>query len=93
MKKKVLIDLKVVLEPPETVGIFSRTLEDKASHLDEWCRKVESLMLDHIQVSLSVERVYEEQCSYCGREWEVDYEGYPICCLSAQKEWENQNSH
>lgn len=90
MKQKVLVDLHVVCEPPYSVGRWSRTLEDKAKRLEEWCRDFEEFLRDHRSqdpVSLSVEREYQEQCSLCGREWEEDEEG-PLCCNEAQQEWQ-----
>lgn len=29
-------------------------------------------------------------CSFCGREWEVDVDGCPVCCDEAVAEWENE---
>lgn len=95
MKQKVLIDLKVVCDPPYTVGRWARTLEDKAKHLEEWCREFEAFVRDHRSqdpVGMSVEREFQEQCSHCGYEWETDNEGCPVCCDKAQKEWEEQKS-
>lgn len=94
MKKTVLVNLKLVCDPPYMVGRWARTLEDKAKYLEEWCSEFEAFMHDHRSqdpVSVSVEREFQEQCSYCGREWEED-EGCPVCCDKAQKEWKEQKS-
>lgn len=92
MKQKILIDLKVVCDPPYTVGSWARTLEEKAKHLEVWCREFEEFVRDHRSqdpIGILVEREYQDQCSHCGREWETDEEGCPLCCNKAQKEWED----
>ena len=89
MKNKVLLEVRVTVEPPYSVGMFSATLERKAQRLEEWCREFEDFLRDHRSqdpVSLSVERGYEDQCSFCGRPWEEDADG-PLCCGEAQDEW------
>lgn len=91
-RAKVLIDLKVTCDPPWTVGRWSRNLEDKAKLLEQWCREFEEFIRDHRSqdpVSLSVEREYQDQCTFCDREWEMTDEG-PVCCNEAQEEWEKQ---
>ena len=92
MKQKVLIDLHVTCEPPCWVGRWSKTLEDKAKQMEEWCLDFEEFLRDHRSqdpVILNVEREYQEQCSLCGREWEEDADG-PLCCNEAQNEWQKQ---
>ena len=94
VKQKVLIDLHVTCDPPYSVGRWSKTLEDKAKRLEEWCRDFEEFLRDHRSqdpVSLNVEREYQEQCSLCGREWEEDADG-PLCCNEAQDEWHKQRA-
>ena len=89
MKQKVLIDLKVVCDPPYAVGRWTRTLEDKAKQLESWCIEFEEFIRDHRSqdpIGLNVEREYQEQCSHCGSEWEEDADG-PLCCAAAQEEW------
>lgn len=96
MKLKVLIDLKVVCVPPYTVGKWSRTNEEKARRLDEWCKEFEDFVRDHRSqdpISLSVEREYQDQCSHCTSEWETDDEGRPVCCNKAQKEFEEKHAN
>lgn len=94
MKHKVLVNLSVTCDPPYSVGRWSRTLEDKASRLEEWCRDFEAFLRDHRSqdpVSLTVEREYQEQCSFCRGKWEEDADG-PLCCNSAQEEWDRQRA-
>ena len=91
MKQKVLIDIKVVCDPPNDVTRWDRTLEAKAKSLEGWCRDFESFVRDHRSqdpVGMSVEREYQEQCSYCGYEWETDDDGVPVCCQKAIDEHE-----
>ena len=89
MKEKVLVDVRILCDPPGLVGSWSHTLEDKARRLEEWCREFEEFVRDHRSqdaVGLTVEREYQDQCSFCGREWEEDADG-PLCCREAQEEW------
>ena len=95
MKQKVLIDMKVVCELPHNLGRGTITPEYWANRLKECCREFEAFVRDHRsqdQISVSVEREYEEQCSHCGYKWETDEEGCPMCCDKAQKEWEEKKS-
>ena len=94
MKQKVLVNLTVVCDPPWSVGRLSRTLEDKAKRLEEWCREFEKFLLDHRSqdaVTMNVEREYQEQCIHCKREWEQDADG-PLCCTKAQEEWDKTHA-
>lgn len=92
MKQKVLVSVQVTCDPPWTIGRWSLSLEEKAQHLESWCREFEAFIRDHRSqdpVGMSVERVYQEQCSYCDREWELDADG-PTCCNAAQAEWDKE---
>ena len=92
MKKKVLTDLRVVCEPPSYFWLRHRTLEDQAIAWEKWCKEFNAFIRDHRSqdpVDLSVERVYEEQCSHCGYAWEVDEDGCPMCCEEAVQEWKS----
>ena len=89
MKQKVLVDVRVICEPPSSAARWAYTMEDQARKFEAWCRDFEAFVRDHRSqdpVSLSVEREYEERCSHCGRRWEEDAEG-PVCCDKAQQEW------
>lgn len=90
MKKKVLVDVHVICEPPASAIRWAYTVEQRARQLEEWCREFEKFVRDHRSqdpVSLSVERQYEERCSHCGYQWEEDADG-PVCCEKAQAEWQ-----
>ncbi len=92
MKQRVLVDLRIECEAPSHVGRWAKTLERRAKELDNWVSEFEEFMRDHRSqdpVSLNVVRDYQDQCSFCGYEWEVDEAG-PVCCLAAQEEW-NKN--
>lgn len=93
MKQKVLVDVKVVCDPPYMAGYWGRNLEDKARQLEKWCREFEQFVRDHRSqdpVGIYVEREYQEQCSHCGYEWETDDTGCPVCCHIAMEEWGHQ---
>ena len=66
-------------------------MEHRAKRLEEWCSEFEDFVRDHRSqdpIRLTVERVYEMQCSHCHNEWEEDTEtGEPLCCGKAQEEW------
>ena len=90
MKQKILVDLHIECVP-DGIGIYSRTLEGKAKEMERWCKDFEEFMRDHRSldaVSMTVVREYQEQCSHCGYEWEIDETGYPACCQAAIDEFE-----
>ena len=94
MKQRVLTNLRVTCDPPRHATRWATTLEDQAKALEGWCKEFAEFMRDHRSqdpVDLSVEREYEEQCSYCGSKWEEDDEG-PLCCHAAQSEWNLQHA-
>lgn len=87
MRQKVLVDVQVTCDPPATR--WCRTLEERARELEHWARDFHEFIRDHRSqdpVSLNVERIYQDQCSHCHREWEEDEDG-PLCCDKAQEEW------
>lgn len=91
MKQKVLVNFSITCDPPRYVVSYCNTIERKVKALEEWCREFEYFIRDHRSqdcVSLTVEREYEDQCSYCGNKWEVDEDG-PTCCDEALLEWKN----
>jgi hypothetical protein len=93
VKKKVLEDISLECDYPGYVGRYERTMEGRARALEEWAHELVQFIRDHRSrddISLSVKRIYEEQCGFCGCEWEsaLDDEGCPVCCDAAMKEWE-----
>ena len=93
MKKKVLNDISLECDYPGYVGRYERTMEGRAQALETWANELVEFIRDHRSrddLGLNVKRIYEEQCSFCGSEWEssLDETGCPICCDAAMKEWE-----
>jgi len=90
MKKRVLIDIKIECAPPHfcRVGL---SLERQAQKTEQWVKEFHEFIRDHRShdpATLEVKRVYQDQCVYCGYEWEVDDTGMPLCCGKAIVEWE-----
>jgi hypothetical protein len=88
MKKKVLIDVKVVADVSR--GIYSwGTMENQAKQMQSIASEFNDFVRDHRSMDwvwLEVEKEYQEQCSHCGFEWEVDADGVPVCCEKAIEE-------
>jgi hypothetical protein len=97
MKKRIVIDLKVTIEPNVSVTrwVIPRKgeshLESQERVLKEWAREFEEFVRDHRSqdaVSLTVERVEQDVCTLCGLEWEQDAAtGEPFCCNEAVAAW------
>ena len=93
MKKKVLIEARVNCDPPNHIFRWNRTVEDQAKAIERWIKEFDEFIRDHRSqdpVNLSVERIYQDQCSHCGCEWEETEEGCPVCCDEAINEWNSQ---
>jgi len=91
MKKKVLVDAKLICEPPDIRQWGKWDAERYASDLEKWVKDFHDFIRDHRSqdpVYLGVERQYEERCSYCQSQWEEDGNGCPVCCNEAVEEWE-----
>jgi hypothetical protein len=90
MKKKVLIDVRVVADVSR--GIYSwraKTKEQEAKEMQSLASEFNDFVRDHRSmdwVTLEVEKEYQDQCEHCGYEWEVDAEGVPVCCDKAIEE-------
>lgn len=98
MRKRVLSEVTISCDPPEWFGWryypSHEAKERYAQHCEGWVKEFHAFIRDHRSqdpVNLSVERKYEDQCSFCGRVWEEDAEG-PVCCSAAQKEWDEQKA-
>lgn len=88
-KVNVVTDIRIEVEPPRGISFYRRSLEDVARELEGWAREFEEFVRDHRsqdRVYLTIQRVREDQCSYCHSAWEVDADG-PLCCSKAQDEW------
>ena len=89
MKQKVLIDVKITCDPPGYVARWHKTIEEQVKAIESWVKEFHDFIRDHRSqdpVSLDIERVYEDQCSFCGYRWELDENGDPACCQKAQDE-------
>jgi hypothetical protein len=89
-KKKVLIDLEIVCEPPQHVRYWWHDLKRQEKEMEYWVKEFHEFIRDHRSqdpVNLEVRRIYEDQCEFCKRVWEVDDEGCPVCCDAAVDEW------
>lgn len=83
MKVTRLTRVYIVIDPDfnfayreKWVDIANRTLEQVKRHID--------------YDKAYVERETETICSHCGRTWEEEPNGLPVCCGTAQSEWEEQ---
>lgn len=88
-KVKVVVGLRVEVDPPWHVTSHSHSSEEKQRRLNAWAREFEAFVRDHRSqdpISLNVIRDERDQCSHCGYEWEQDADG-PLCCDKAQAEW------
>lgn len=92
MKVKVLVDVVVECEPPTVYAYgktFAERIDSRARQLKQWVDEFNEFIRDHRSrddMRLTVQNKYEDQCSHCGYEWELDEDG-PVCCEKAQAEW------
>lgn len=92
-KVRVLIESRIVVEPgyiPHYVQLGSE--EKIAKWKREWCAEFLEFVRDHRHQdvnSVTVEEVWQQQCSACGDEWEemIDDAGV-ACCASCGKPME-----
>lgn len=90
-KRKVLVDVSISCDPPEIYRRWDRSLEYVAKEYEAWVKEFHDFIRDHRSqdpVTLTVEREYEDQCSFCGSKWETDEHGAPLCCNEATEEWD-----
>jgi len=69
----------------------SDRVEALARAAESRCREFNSFIRDHRSqddIRLNVEKITEEQCSNCGRAWEVDYTEVPPTCAGCGAEVE-----
>lgn len=94
MKQKVLVDVKITCDPPTYIIRRCQPIERQARYIESWVKEFHDFIRDHRSqdpVNLNIERVYKNQCSFCGSEWEEDENG-PVCCLKAQDEWDQNKT-
>lgn len=98
MKKKVLVDVTISCEPPRISYWWlgrRKTMEEIAKEYEHWVKDFHDIIRDHRSqdpVYLSVKRQYQDLCSYCESEWDVDDNGRPRCCGEAMEEWEKEQA-
>lgn len=97
MKVSVLTDVKIVCEAPLWWGWryymdnAAERMKKYAEFCESWVFEFDKFMRDHRSqdlINLSVERVYNDLCSFCGNVYEEDEDG-PLCCSQAVDEWNN----
>lgn len=91
MKKNVLVDVAITCDPPTIWGMNRKSMEDIAQEYESWVQDFHWFIRDHRSqdpVTLNVERQYQDVCSFCECEWEVDENGMPVCCGEAMDEWD-----
>lgn len=84
VKRTVLIDCRVEADLRGTFR-WSRfeSMEQFAKRLEQACREFEEFVRDHRSqdnISLTVIREHQDQCSACGGEWETYTEGGRTHC-------------
>jgi hypothetical protein len=87
VKKTVLVDIRLEIEPPRHLGWYP-DMERRARACENWAAEFMEFVRDHRSqdpVSIHVIRDEQEQCSHCGSEWEEDEAG-PLCCAKAMDE-------
>jgi len=93
MRVKKLTDLKIVIEPDYDLGRYLKTEQQRIDAYERWAKELQEFIRDHRSQDgciITVERVCEDVCEFCGREWEniIDPDtGEPLCCGQAQEEW------
>ena len=91
MKTRKLRNVQITCEPPTHIYRWNLSLERQADVMEAWVEEFHDFMREHRPqdpVNLSVERLYRDECSFCGSEWEAwwDIEG-PCCCNKAIEEY------
>jgi len=90
MKKRILIDVKVVADVSRGISSWrARTLETQAKEMESLASEFNDFVRDHRSmdwITLEVEKEYQDQCEHCQNLWEVDADGMPECCELAKLE-------
>jgi hypothetical protein len=97
MKVKVLVDAEVKIDlEPWLPRRLCKTNEQYAQYLERAVEEFQSFLKDHRSQdvnSMHVERIYEDQCSFCESKWDTySIDGAPGCCNEAQEEWCKENN-
>lgn len=92
--KDVLVEVRLVAEPPAAVTRWARTKEREAELLENWVQEFRDFLRDHRSqdpVSLEVKRVKKDLCSECESEWETMEDNGKTFCASCGREVEDVN--
>ena len=85
-RANVLVDVKVEADLSNMTWCGRRAdVEEQAKELERAAEEFHDFLRDHRSqdmVRLDVQRVYQNQCSACGSEWEPDYTEKPHICAS-----------
>ena len=90
MKKQTLVDVKIICEEPSDLTRWCRTEEARLKEVERWVKEFHNFIRDHRSqdpVFLSIEKIYQDRCSFCGCEWEEGPNRQPLCCDQALEEW------
>lgn len=91
MKKNILDNIRVELDPPRYAYGWSQQLETQAKDLEAWAKDLMVFLRDHRSqddVPIKVIRDRRDICTHCGSDWETDDDCIPLCCSKAVEEHE-----
>lgn len=91
MKKTIIKDIEVRIDPPSYAFSWHRDPERRAQALQSWVDDLNNFIRDHRSQdanSIYVEKIMGDVCSFCGSDWEVGDDGCPVCCGKAVAEWD-----
>lgn len=65
------------------------TQEERERHFDNLTKDIRAAIKRHVDGVDRIDILYDthDYCSHCGREWETEESGIPVCCSKAQDEW------
>lgn len=96
MKRTVRENFRVVIEIERGRYVRAepteKTYEASARAVAEWITKATPLIDPQLPTNTTLGTPYIEcdardECSHCGREWEVEGAGVPVCCDAAIQEY------
>lgn len=82
-KVRVLTDFAVTVDPPAHCSRWERDKERIARNLERWADEFHEFIRDHRSqdpITLNIERIYQDQCSVCGGEWETMDDEMGLSC-------------
>jgi len=88
---RTLVDFKLTIDPPNYVGKWCRTTEEKIKEMEQWAMDLMEFIRDHRsqdQINVEEEKQYQYQCSNCNNDYEEMEENGIICCAHCGAEIE-----